>query len=65
MKTFKKIKETDDLNYIYKNKLDKICFLHNATYADSKDLAKRTLSDKVLKERAYEIALNPKYDGYQ
>ena len=45
--------------------LDKISFLHNAAYADSKGLAKRTLSDKVLKDRAYEIALNPKYDGYQ
>ena len=34
-------------------------------YADSKDLAKRTVSGKVLKDRAYEIALNPKFDGYQ
>ena len=34
-------------------------------YADSKDLAKRTVSGKVFKDRAYEIALNPKFDGYQ
>ena len=34
-------------------------------YTDSKDLAKSTVSDKVLKDRAYEIALNPKYDGCQ
>ena len=34
-------------------------------YTDSKDLAKSTVSDKVLKDRAYEIALNPKYDEYQ
>ena len=26
---------------------------------------KRTISGKVLKERAYEIAINNKYDGYQ
>ena len=34
-------------------------------YANSKDLAKGTASDKVFKDRAYEFALNPKYDGYQ
>ena len=34
-------------------------------YADCKDLAERTVSDKVLKDRAYEIRLNTKYDGYQ
>ena len=39
--------------------------MHNATYADSKDLAKMTVSDKLLKERAYEITLNPKCDEYQ
>ena len=34
-------------------------------YADSKDLAKRIVSDKVLKNRAYKIALNPQYEEYQ
>ena len=29
------------------------------------DLAKRTISDKILKDRAYETAINPKYDGYK
>ena len=33
--------------------------------SDSKDLAKRTVSDKILKDTAYEIVINPKYDGYQ
>ena len=28
-------------------------------------LTKRTISDKVLKDRAYEIVINPKYDGYE
>ena len=32
---------------------------------DSKDLTKRTISDKMLKERAYENAINSKYDRYQ
>ena len=35
------------------------------TYGDFQDLAKRTASDKVLKEKAFDIAKNPKYDGYQ
>ena len=65
MKEFKKFKETGDLNYIYKNVLDKDCFEHDAAYAYSKILAKRTVTDKILKDRAYEIAIRPKYDGYQ
>ena len=34
-------------------------------YGNSKDLAKRTQSDKILKNKAYKIASDPKYDGYQ
>ena len=34
-------------------------------YGKSKDLVKRTQSDKVLKDKAFKIASNPKYDGYQ
>ena len=50
-----KLKRTDDLKYIYKNELDKACFTH-----DSKDLVvKITISDKILKDGAYEIALTP------
>ena len=45
--------------------MDKAYFGHDAAYSDSKDLAKRTQSDKVLKDKAYEIVNNPKYDGYQ
>ena len=30
-----------------------------------KDLAKRTASNKVLRDRTFNIAKNPKYDGYQ
>ena len=53
------------MKYIYKNKLDKACFSYDTAYADSKDLAMRTVSDKVLKDSPYEISLIPKYDGYQ
>ena len=34
-------------------------------YGDFKDLAKRTASDKVLRDKAFNIAKGPKYDGYQ
>lgn len=53
-----KPKETRDLKYTYKNKLGKTCFAHHATYYSSKDLAKRTASDRILRERAYEIPPN-------
>ena len=60
-----KFKETGDTNYIYKNELDKACFAHAAAYSDSKDLLKRTVADEILKNRAFNIAKDPKYDGYQ
>ena len=60
-----KFKETGDANYIYKNELDKACFVHDAAYSDSKDLIKRTVADKILKNKAFDIAKDPKYDGYQ
>ena len=60
-----KFKETGDTNYIYKNELDKACFAHDAAYSDSKDLTKRTAADKILRNRAFNIAKDPKYDGYQ
>ena len=60
-----KFKETGGTNYIYKNELDKACFQHDMAYGDFKDLARRTASDKVLRDKAFNIAKNPKYDGYQ
>ena len=45
--------------YIYKNDLDKTCFQHDMTYGKFKDLDKRTQSDKVLKDKAFENASNP------
>ena len=57
--------ETGDTNYIYRNELDKACFQHNMAYGDFKDLKRRTQSGKALKDKAFAIASNPKYDGYQ
>ena len=58
-----KFKETDDTNYVYKNELDKACFVHDAAYSGCKDLTKRTIADKILKNKAFDIAKDPKYDG--
>ena len=61
----KKFKQTGDTRYIYRNELDKACFEHDSAYADHKDLINKTKSDKVLRDKAYNIASNPEYDGYQ
>ena len=45
--------------------LDKACFQHDSADADHKDLINRTKADKVLRDKAYNISSNPKYDGYQ
>ena len=60
-----KFMQTRNKNFIYKNKLDKSCFQHDMAYGKTKDLVKRTQSDKVLKDKAFKIASDPKYDGYQ
>ena len=61
----KKFEQTGDTQYIYRNELDKACFQHDAAYADDKDLLNRTRADKILRYKAYGIANNPQYDGYQ
>ena len=58
-------KETRDPSYIYKNERDKTCFQHDMAYGDFKYLAKRIASDKLLRDKAFNIAKNSKYDGYQ
>ena len=60
-----RFKETGDTSYIYKNELDKTCFQHDMTYGDFKDLTKRTAAGKVLRNKAFKIASNQKYDGYK
>ena len=57
--------QTRNTDFIYRNELDKACFQHNVAYSNSKDLVKRTQSDKILKDKAFKIANNSKYDGYQ
>ena len=60
-----KFKETENSLYIYQNELDNACFQHDMAYSDFKDLTRRTVSDKILRDKAFNIAKNPKYDGYQ
>ena len=58
-----KFKETRETSYIYKNELDKACFQHDMAYGDFTDIARRTVSHKILRDKAFNIAKNPKYDG--
>ena len=60
-----KFMQTGNTNFIYKNELDKACFQHHVAYGKSKDLAKRTESDTFLRDKAFKIASDPKYDSYQ
>ena len=57
--------KTWNTDFIYKYELDKACFQHNMAYGKSKDLVKITQSNKVLKNKAFKIANDPKYEGYQ
>ena len=60
-----KFMQTRNTNFIYRNELDQACFQHDLAYGKSKNLIKRTQADKLLKDKAFKIANNPKYDGYQ
>ena len=60
-----KFMQTGNTDFIYRNELDKACFQHDMAYGKSKDLIKRTQSDKVLRDKAFKIESDPKYDGYR
>ena len=60
-----KFMPTGNTDFIYKIELDKACFQHDMPYGKSKDLIRRTQSDKVFKDKAFKIANNSNYDGYQ
>ena len=57
--------QTGNTDFIYINELDKDCFQHDMAYCKSKDLAKKTQSDKLLRDKTFKMASDPKYDGYQ
>ena len=56
---------TGNGDFVYKNELDKACFQHIMAYGKSKDLVKRTQTEKFLKDKAFKIASDPKYGAYQ
>ena len=60
-----KFMNTGDTSFISRKDLDKACFQHDSVYSDSKDLVERIQSDKILRDKTFNIAKNPKYDGYQ
>ena len=60
-----KFMQTGNTDFIYKNELDKACFQHDLAYVKAKDLVRRTQSDKLLRDKAFKIANDLKYDGYQ
>ena len=51
-----KFKETGDSRYVYQNELDKACFQQHMAYGDFKDLTRRTASDKILRDKVFNIA---------
>ena len=55
--------QTGSTDFIYRNNVDKTCFQHDMAYGKSKDLAKRTQSARVLRDKAFKIASDSKYDG--
>ena len=57
--------QTGNTDFIYRNELDKACFQHDMASGKSKDLAKSTQLDKVLRDEAFKFVSDPKYDGYQ
>ena len=64
MKNAKVWKNPDDSRCIYQNGLHKTWFQHDMAYGDFKDLSRRTISDKVLYHKAFNIAKHHKYDAY-
>ena len=56
-----KFKETS--RYTYQKKQEKACFQHYMVYWDFKNLSRKATSNKVLRDKAFNIAQNLKYDG--
>ena len=64
-KRIQNFKETGASRYIYQKELDKAGFQHGMAYGDFKDLARRTAFDKILRDKAFDIAKNPQYDRHR
>ena len=60
-----KFMQIGNTDFIYKNEVDKASFHLDMAYGKRKDLVRRTQSDKVLRDKAFNIESDPKYDGCQ
>ena len=49
--------QTGNIDFIYKNALDKACFQHDMAYGKSKHLTKRTQSDNILRDKAFKLGV--------
>ena len=56
---------TGHTDFIYRNELYQACFQHDKAHGKSNDLAKRTKSVKILKDKAFKIVSDPKCNDYQ
>ena len=61
----RRFKEREGTKYIYKHEIDKAYFQHDVAYANFKNFTRRTASDIILLDKAFNFAKNPKYGGYQ
>ena len=64
-KSIERFMQTRNTDFIYRNDLDKTCFQHDMAYSKSKDVANRTQSDRLLIDKPFKIASDPKYDSCQ
>ena len=64
-KRIEKFMKTGNIDYIYRNDLDKACFQHDLGYSKYQDLTITKQLNKVLRDQVFKIASNPKDDGYQ
>ena len=53
-----KFMQTGNTDFIYKNELDKACFQHDMAYGKSKDLVRRTKSDREIKHLKLQVIQN-------
>ena len=60
-----KFMQIGNTDFIYKNEVDKASFHLDMAYGKRKDLVRRTQSDKVLRDKTFNIESDPKYHGYQ
>ena len=60
-----KLRDWSKLKHLFRNELNKLCVAHDAAYFDNENLAKRSFFDKILIDKACEIARISEDDSYQ